>query len=68
MAITQRKVIQASYGVAEVADANINRSPSSYEKNDPEYLDRYARIGFDKIPVFDHSRSKLVHFSIICDS
>ena len=68
MAITQRKVIQASYGVTEVEDANINRSPSSYEKNDPEYLDRYARIGFDKIPVFDHSRSKLVHFPAICDS
>ena len=49
MAITQRKIIQASYGVAEVEDANINRSPSSYEKNDPEYLDRYARKGFDKI-------------------
>ena len=68
MAITQRKIIQASYGVTEVEDANINRSPSSYEKNDPEYLDRYARIVFGKISNFDHSGSKLVHFSIICDS
>ena len=52
MAITQRKVIQASYGVTEVEDANINRSPSSYEKNDPEYLVRYARIVFGKMSNF----------------
>ena len=45
MAIDQRRIIKASYGVTEVEGANINRSPSSYEKNDPEFLDRYARKG-----------------------
>ena len=68
MAINQRKIIQASYGVTEVEDANINRSPSSYEKNDPEYLDRYARKGFYTIENSSHSRSRLLNWEIVCDS
>ena len=67
MAINQRKIIQASYGVTEVEDANINRSPSSYEKNDPEYLDRYARIGFYTIENSSHSRSRLLNWAIIAN-
>ena len=68
MAINQRKIIQASYGVTEVENANINRSPSSYEKNDPEYLNRYARIGFYTNEHSSHSRSKLLNWAIVCDS
>ena len=57
MAINQRKIIQASYGVTEVEGANINRSPSSYEKMIPNFW-----IDMPGLDYTGHLRSTTGHF------